>query len=151
MTDTLLHLTTAGAAFGFGVITTAIAIGILRPGGYDEGWHHGYEAAQQDALDSPAIWRKQARRHHTDTHQPPAPLPENDVAADAALAGWAEELNSTGRVEISKSDLEALYMVPLAPMAELLRWLRVSFPAAIITLEPCHVVLSTCKAPTADS
>jgi len=145
MTDTLLHLSTAAAAFGTGAITTALAIGLLRPGGYDEGWHQGYEAAKEDALDTPAIYRKQARRHHTDTHLAPAPLPENDVAADAALSGWAEELKATGRVEISKSDLAAIYMVPLAPMADLLRWLRVSFPTSSITLTGKSVILEEVK------
>ena len=143
MTDTIIALSSGGAGFFIGAIFAAFAIGILRPASTDAAWQEGYESglkeSRADVMDVPSIMR---RRHHTDSHAVPEPLPENDVAAEAALAGWAEEMKAAGRVVIPKEDLAATFPVPLAPMADLLRWLRVSFPGRGITLTEQTVIIS---------
>jgi hypothetical protein len=126
MNDTILQITIAGASFATGGIAVACLIAILRPGGYDEGWRNGYDAARadtkDDALAAPAIWRR-------------AEMPENDVAAEAALAGWAEEMKASGLVVIPKEDLLACYPVSAAPLGAALRWLKVNFPHHRIELK----------------
>lgn len=126
MQDTILHLSIIGAAFGTGGISAALLLAMLRPSSYDDAWRDGYDAARadakEDALDSPAIWRR-------------AVLPENDVAAEAALAGWAEEMKATGLVVIAKEDLLACYPASPAPLGSALRWLKVNFPHHTITLQ----------------
>ena len=144
MNDTIIALSSGGAGFAIGAIFAVFAIGILRPASTDAAWQEGYEAglkeARADRLDVPSILRR--RRHHLLSHMPPCPLPENDVAAEAALALWSEELKASGRVVIPKEDLAATFPLPLAPMADLLRWLRVSFPGRGITLTEQTVILS---------
>ena len=72
MQDTILQITIAGAAFGTGFISAGFVIAILRPSSYDDAWKDGYDNgvadAKEDALNTPAIWRKAAtpRRRHTD-------------------------------------------------------------------------------------
>lgn len=139
MQDTIIHLSIAGAAFGTGGIAAALLLSIVRSSSYDDAWRDGYDAGQEDALDSPAIWRRKTNPASLTTR--PA-IPENDVAADAAIVGWAEEIKSNGRVEIPKDDIESTYMVPLAPMAEILAWLKVNFPSRTITLEAHTVTIS---------
>jgi hypothetical protein len=156
--DYLISLSSGAAGFVIGGLCALFGSAILRPSTYDDAWRDGYDAGRQDEKEDrltniPAITRLcqgsggQARRHHTDglpgTQSPSsASLPEMDVAAESALAGWAEELKATGELRIPLADLEATYPVPLAPIGDLLRWMKTSFPGHRLTLLEKDIILS---------